>query len=200
MAVPEYQTTHPRTRIQWRNWLKKNHASAKGIWMIYFKKETGHSRVFYDEAVEEALCFGWIDSLPRKLDMARAMLKFTPRKKGSTWSAINKTRVEKLIEAGLMQPAGLKKIEEARIDGSWESLNTSNFHTDTKTLPADLQKAFIRQKKALENFMGFATSHRRRFLFWIDSAKRPETRRARIRQTILMSKAGKKPGISGFVL
>lgn len=200
MAAPEYKTTHPKTRRQWRQWLEKNHASSPGIWLIYYKKSSGKARVTYNDAVEEALCFGWIDSLPRKLDDKKAMLKFTPRKPKSIWSKLNKERVEKLISQRLMTVAGLAKTEQAKKDGSWDALNTSNFHADSNTLPGDLQKALIKNKEAFSNFNSFPTGYRLRFLFWIDSARRPETRKARIRQTVLMAAAGKKPGIKGFKL
>lgn len=200
MPAPEYKTTHPKTRTQWRRWLERNHASSPGIWMIYYKQQSGKRNFSYSDAVEEALCFGWIDSLPRKLDEERAMLKFTPRKPKSVWSQLNKTRVEQLIKAGLMTASGLGKIEQAKKNGSWNTLNTSNFHTDSNSLPDDLQKAFAKSKKALANFNNFSASYRRQFLFWIDSAKRPETRTGRIRQTVLMSAANKKPGLQGFKL
>jgi uncharacterized protein YdeI (YjbR/CyaY-like superfamily) len=200
VATPDYKTVHPKTRKQWRQWLEKNYITSPGIWMIYYKKQSGKSRVRYDEAVEEALCFGWIDSLPRKLDHERAMLKFTPRKPGSVWSDLNKTRVDKLITQKIMTAAALAKIKQAKKDGSWNTLNASNFHTDNNSVPDDLQKALSKNKKAFENFNAFAASHRRRFLFWIDSAKRPETRNARIKQTVLMASANKKPGLQGFKL
>ena len=100
MAMPDYRSTHPKTREAWRQWLQKNHASSPGIWLIYYKTDSGKRKLSYAEAVEEALCFGWIDSLPRKLDEQRAMLKFTPRKPKSAWSQLNKTRIKRLIEEG----------------------------------------------------------------------------------------------------
>lgn len=206
MPSPEYKTTHPRTRKVWRQWLEKNHTSSPGIWMIYYKKETGKRRFGYDEAVEEALCFGWIDSLPRKLDAERSMLKFTPRKPKSVWSRLNKTRIEKLVKNGLMTPAGMAKIEQAKKDGSWDTLTPSDTHTDGNSMPADLLKAFSKNlpggqgKKALENFKAFSPSYRKQFLSWIDSAKRPETKAQRICQTVLMAAANKKPGPQGFKL
>ncbi len=198
--MPEYKTVHPKTRKAWRQWLEKNHLSSPGIWLIYYKKGTGKPQVSYDESVEEALCFGWIDSLPRKLDMERAMLKFTPRKHKSVWSDMNKERVKRLIENKLMTRAGLDKIEQAKKDGSWNTLNSTNYQADTNELPADLQKALSINNKALENFLSFTKGYRRQFLFWIDSAKRTETRSARIQQTVLMAAANKKPGPSGFKL
>lgn len=198
--MPEYKTVHPKTRKAWRQWLEKNHLSSPGIWLIYYKKGTGKSRVSYDESVEEALCFGWIDSLPRKLDIERAMLKFTPRKPKSVWSDLNKVRVKRLVENKLMTRAGLDKIEQAKKNGSWDILNSTNYQADTNALPVDLQKALSVNNKALENFLSFTKGYRRQFLFWIDSAKRTETRSARIQQTVLMAAANKKPGPSGFKL
>jgi uncharacterized protein YdeI (YjbR/CyaY-like superfamily) len=200
VATAEYKTYHPKTRKQWRQWLEKNHISSPGIWMIYYKKESGKPRVSYDDAMEEALCFGWIDSLPRKLDKEMAMLKFTARKARSVWSDLNKARVEKLITQKLMTAAGLAKIELAKKDGSWNLLNATNYHTENNSLPDDLQKVLSKNKKAFENFNAFPIGYRRRFLFWIDSAKRPGTRKIRIKQTVLMAAANKKPGIAGFKL
>lgn len=197
MPSVEYKTFHPKTRSQWRKWLEKNHSYSPGIWMIYYKKETGKRTFSYDEAVEEALCFGWIDSLPRKLDAKRAMLKFTPRKPKSIWSKLNKERVEKLIKNKLMTEAGLSIIEQAKNSGSWNVLDISDFHIDNKSLPPDLEKAFYKNKKALKNFNAFPAGYRKRFLFWIDNARRPETRTERIKQTLFMAKANKKPGGTG---
>jgi uncharacterized protein YdeI (YjbR/CyaY-like superfamily) len=198
--MPEYKQFHPKSREAWRDWLQKNHALSDGIWFVYYKKESGKPRVNYDEAVEEALCFGWIDSLPRKLDEQRSMLKFTPRKPKSVWSELNKTRIEKLIAEKRMMPPGLEKIEQAKKDGSWHTLSASDEQAKKNTLPADLEKALQKNKKALENFPAFSLSCRKQFLSWIDSAKKTETRNARIQQTVLMAAANKKPGPSGFKL
>jgi uncharacterized protein YdeI (YjbR/CyaY-like superfamily) len=200
MFSPDYKTFHPMTRKAWREWLQENHASSPGIWMIYYKKQSGKRKLEYGEAVEEALCFGWIDSLPRKLDEQRAMLKFTPRKPKSAWSRLNKTRITKLIRAGLMTVAGLGKIEQAKKDGSWDKLTSSDSHIDSNSIPVELRKALSKRKKALENFNSFPPGYRKRFLFWIDSAKQPGTRKARIQQTVRMVLANKKPGSKGFKL
>ncbi|MBL7748995.1 MAG: YdeI/OmpD-associated family protein [Chitinophagaceae bacterium] len=200
MATPDYQTTHPKNRQQWRAWLTKNHTSSPGVWLVYYKKESGKPRMSYDESVEEALCFGWIDSLPRKLDAERSMLKFTPRKPKSVWSQLNKTRVDKLIQQGLMMPAGLASIERAKQNGSWETLTASDTDAANNKVPADLEKLLARNKKAKTNFSNFSMSIRKQFLSWIDSAKRPETRAARLQQTVLMAAANTKPGPKGFKL
>lgn len=196
----DYPDFHPLTRKEWRQWLQKNHTTSAGVWLIYYKKETGKRHFSYDEAVEEALCFGWIDSQPRKMDDGKAALKFTPRKPKSVWSKLNKSRIEKLIQQKLMTAAGLAVIEKAQQDGSWNTLSASDAQADNNILPEDLQKALAKNKKALANFTAFPVSYRRQFLFWIDSAKRPETRFARIKQTVLMAGANKKPGLQGFKL
>jgi uncharacterized protein YdeI (YjbR/CyaY-like superfamily) len=200
MPAPDYKRFHPKTRKQWRQWLEKNHAASPGIWMVYYKKESGKPRVSYAETVEEALCFGWIDSLPRKLDAERTMLRFTPRKPKSVWSRLNKTRIEKLIKEKLMMPRGLACIERAKQNGSWDTLTASDTAAEKNELPADLDKILSKNKKAKENFINFPMSIWRQFLSWIDSAKRPETKKARLQQTLLMAKANKKPGLKGFKL
>ena len=196
----DYKTTHPKTRSDWRKWLEKNHSTSPGVWMIYYKKETGKRKFDMAEAVEEALCFGWIDSVAQKLDDERTMQKFTPRKPKSVWSKINKQRIEKLIEQNLITPAGLATIEIAKMNGSWNILDASDLHADNNTMPDDLKKALSKNKKALANFLAFSPSYRKRFLFWIDSAKTPGTKAARIKQTLLMAAANKKPGLKGFKL
>lgn len=195
-----FKQFHPKTREAWRKWLAKYHAKEPGVWMVYYKKHTGKPRVEMNEAVEEALCFGWIDSIQLVVDDERTQLKFTPRKPKSVWSDINKKRVEKLIQSGLMTAAGMEKIEIAKKNGSWDSLTASDQHSNNNTLPPDLQKALSKNKKAMANFMAFALTYRRNFLSWIDAAKREETRKARIRQTVLMAAANKKPDAKGFKL
>lgn len=196
----DYKTIHPKTRGQWRKWLERNHSTSPGIWLTYYRKETGKRKFSTADAVEEALCFGWIDSLSRKLDEERTLLKFTPRKPKGVWSKLNKQRIEKLIDQKLMTAAGLRKIEEARENGSWNSLDSSDFHTENNSLPDDLRKALGKNKRAMKNFLAFPPSYRKRFLFWIDSARTPLTKAARIQQTLLMAAANKKPGVTGFKL
>lgn len=198
MPATEYKSFHPRTRKAWREWLEKNHLKSQGIWMVFYIAASGKSRVPYADAVEEALCFGWIDSLPRKLDAERSMLKFTPRKPKSVWSQLNKQRVAALIRAGQMMPAGLTAIQRAKENGSWETLTVSDQQAATKTIPKDLAVMFENNPKANTNFQAFSTSIRKQFLSWIDSAKRPETRKARLEQTMRMAEANTKPGAQGF--
>ena len=171
---------HPQTRVEWRDWLEQNHTRQKGIWLVSYKKSTGKPRFEYEEAVEEALCFGWIDSKPNKLDDERSMLWFSPRKGKTGWSKINKDRVERLIAEGRMTPAGLQKIEAARLDGSWFALDT----IDALELPADLAKSLQADLVALAYFEAFPRSAKRAILEWISNAKQAQTRSKRINETV----------------
>lgn len=198
MAVTVYKSVHPRDRKAWRKWLEKEHHRSNGIWLVYYKKHTGLRELSYEEAVEEALCFGWIDSLPGKLDENRSRLKFTPRKPKSVWSALNKNRVDQLIRLGMMKPAGLAAIEIAKTNGSWDTLSASDEAARLNQVPPDLALLFRRNKKAALNFYAFSQSIRKQFLSWIFSAKRPETRQKRIEQTVRMAETNIKPGAAGF--
>ena len=144
MPAAELKTFHAKDRKAWRSWLEKNHCKSPGIWLIYDKKSAGKKRLAYADAVEEALCFGWIDSTLRSLDDERYMQRFTPRKAKSGWSGLNKRRIEKMIAEGLMTKTGLEKIEQAKKDGSWGSLD----HIDAIQLPEDFEKALSKNKKA----------------------------------------------------
>ena len=175
-----YKTTHPKTRSDWRKWLEKNHSTSPGVWMIYYKKETGKRKFNMADAVEEALCFGWIDSIAQKLDDERTMQKFTPRKSKSIWSKINKGYVEDLIAANLMHESGLKKIETAKKNGFWESLDA----VENLEIPEDLQLAFAQNPVAFSNYENFSKSYKKNYLYWVNQAKRQETRQARISQVI----------------
>jgi uncharacterized protein YdeI (YjbR/CyaY-like superfamily) len=180
---PQIATYYAKDRHEWRAWLEQNHASAPGIWLIYYKKESGKPRVAYDEAVEEALCFGWIDSRPNAIDDESYMQLFSPRKAKSPWSKLNKQRVEKLIAQGLMTPAGLAKIEAAQQDGAWNSWDS----VEELTIPDDLRQALAADKTAEKHFMAFPPSSKKNILWWIESAKRPETRQKRIEETVRLA-------------
>lgn len=167
------------TRAQWRRWLSKHHKRAEGVWLITFKKRSGGPHVEYGACVEEALCFGWIDSLPRKLDEQRSMLWFAPRKPGTGWSRLNKERVERLLELGALAPAGRAKIRAAQSDGSWGKLDA----VERLELPEDLRAALRALPQAAANFEAFPPSAKRGILEWIGAAKRAPTRAARIAET-----------------
>lgn len=179
MTSPPLNSVHPESRTAWRAWLEQNHARAEGVWLISFKIASGKPRFEYDEAVEEALCFGWIDSKPNKLDDERSMLWFAPRKPGTGWSKPNKERVERMIAAGLMAPAGLAKIEAARQDGSWNALDA----IEALETPPDLDEALSAYPAARGYFEAFPRSVKRGILEWIASAKTPATRSKRIAET-----------------
>ncbi len=183
MATPPPDSFHPKTRAEWREWLENNHARTTGLWIISYKKATGKPRVEYDEAVEEALCFGWVDSKTNALDEERSMLWFAPRKPGTGWSKPNKERVERLLAAGLMRPAGLVKIEAAKKDGSWSKLDG----VEALEIPEDLGKALDEHPPAREHFEAFPRSVKRAILEWILNAKKPETRFKRIQETATLA-------------
>jgi uncharacterized protein YdeI (YjbR/CyaY-like superfamily) len=180
MSTPPPNSIHPKSRAEWRKWLEHNHTRREGVWLISYKKATGKPRFDYDESVEEALCFGWIDSKPGKLDDERSMLWFAPRKAGTGWSRLNKERVGKLIKAGLMAPAGLAKVEAAKKDGSWNALDAA----ESLEIPPDLAQAFSKNKRAKEYFDAFPRSVKKGILEWIGSARKPETRAKRIEETV----------------
>jgi uncharacterized protein YdeI (YjbR/CyaY-like superfamily) len=171
------------SRKAWRAWLKSNHAKSGAVWAVTFKKPDPRY-VSAQDVNEEALCFGWIDSLPRKLDDKRSMLLVAPRKPKSAWSKINKDRVERLIAEGQMMPAGQKAIDEAKASRTWDKLNS----VEALELPPDLMKAFASSKTALKNFEAFPRSVKRGILEWIIQARKPETRAARISETVAKAK------------
>jgi uncharacterized protein YdeI (YjbR/CyaY-like superfamily) len=168
MPDPPENSVHPKTRKAWRAWLEQNHARREGVWLINYKKETGKPRLEYEEAVEEALCYGWIDSKPGKLDEERSMLWFAPRKAKSGWSRINKERIERLIQDGLMQPAGLARIEAAKQDSSWSALDA----IELLEFPSDFEIALRANPAAREYFEAFPRSVKRGILEWIINAKK----------------------------
>ena len=167
------------TRSDLRSWLLNNYQQIYGIWLITYKKKSQHY-LPYSDIVQECLCFGWIDSLPRKLDETRTMLYISPRKKGSNWSKVNKKYVAKLQQAGLIHEAGLQKIEQAKEDESWSFLDD----VEALILPEDLKSAFSNNKTALENWAAFPPSLKRGILEWIKNAKKPKTRVKRIKNTV----------------
>lgn len=166
------------SRAAWRAWLCKHHTQRESIWLVTYKKHTGRRHVPSSVIAEEALCFGWIDSLPRKLDDDRTMLRISPRQPGSIWSKINKQRVARLIKAGLMTPAGQAVIDRAKQDGSW----TIYDDCEQLVIPADLAAALAAAPPAADNFTAFSPSVKKALLWWIKSAKRAPTRQKRIEE------------------
>lgn len=168
-----------KSQRELRQWLKANHKQKNSVWLITYKKIVLENYIEYSKVVDELLCFGWIDSLPRKLDENRKMLRISPRKPKSAWSKINRNKVKALIKSGQMTKAGLMVIEEAKKNGSWHLLKS----TDNHVIPEDLNKAFKKLSSSLKNFNQFPPSARKAILEWIAQAKTPETRNRRIVQT-----------------
>jgi uncharacterized protein YdeI (YjbR/CyaY-like superfamily) len=179
MTTLPHNATHPETRAAWRQWLETHHTRTEGVWLVSYKKATGKPRVEYEESVEEAICFGWIDSKANKLDAERSMLWFAPRKAGTGWSRPNKERVARLLAAGRIHPAGLAKIEQAKADGSWHLLDA----VEELEIPPDLRAALAAYPEAAACFEAFPRSVKRGILEWILVAKKPETRARRIEET-----------------
>jgi uncharacterized protein YdeI (YjbR/CyaY-like superfamily) len=178
-------------RDKWRAWLEANHTTAKEIWLIIYKKHTGKPGISLEEAVEEALCFGWIDGVLRPIDDEKYALRYSPRKKGSIWSEVNKRRVRKLIKQGRMTEAGLAKIREAKTNGEWHA---ATHREDTTNIPADLKKALKTNQQTWRNFESLAPSQKKMFLYWITSAKTDKTRQRRIQETVRLVAENKKLG------
>lgn len=178
-----------RNREEWRSWLKANGNKESFVWLILFKKKYRKKGLTLEDAVEEAICFGWIDGKLKRVDTERFSLRFSPRKKKSVWSKINKERAERLIKSRRMTEVGLVKIEEAKRNGIWERVYTNR---TKEPLPFDLKKALMKEKKAWINFQGFANTYRNMYIGWINSAKTTETRIKRIRKVVEQSLLNKK--------
>ncbi len=188
--IPQY---YPETRQQWRKWLAENYASSDGVWLVYYKKDSGKPTVTYDEAVEEALCFGWIDSVPNKLDDERFKQLFSPRNIKSPWSKLNKERVARLLENGSITAAGLAKIEVAKENGYWTIYDP----VEALEIPDDLQQALMANPLANEYFTAFAPTYKKGILWWVISAKRPKTRQKRVAKTVAMAEQNLKANFDG---
>ena len=180
------------SRQEWRNWLQLNHQESDGIWLIYFKKHTKRESLSYNDAVEEALCFGWIDSVVKSIDNETYKQKYTPRRKNSIWSNVNKARVEKMINEGKMTNFGLAKVEEAKKNGEWEKAYGTRVKPE---LPEDLKAELQNNELAWQNFNKFAASYQTNYIYWLNAAKRPETREKRLKQIVNLASENRKPGI-----
>jgi len=189
------KTLDVRTRAAWRRWLAKNHAKQNEIWLVFHKKHTGVNCVPYEDSVEEALCFGWVDSLIKQLDADRYARKYTPRKATSVWSQSNKTRAEKMIRAGLMTDVGLALITAAKASGEWNQTRVRPTFAANE-MPTELRAALAKNAKATKNFRGLLPSHQRNYLLWITTAKKAETRQRRAQQAAEMLQRGERLTIS----
>lgn len=187
------KTCAATNRDQWRAWLEKHHKTETEVWLIYYKRHTGKPRVAYSDAVEEALCFGWIDSVIQKMDNEKYVQKFTPRKAGSKWSALNKRRVAKLIKEGRMTDAGLAKLDYSGTRDDYG--RTPRRRIEQLKIPTYLKQAFIVNPEAWQNFKKLAPSYRRNYILWISAAKKEETRRNRISEAVILLTQNKKLGM-----
>ncbi len=177
-------------RKEWRMWLEENHSSKKEIWVIIHKKKSGKKGLKYQEAVEEAICLGWIDSKMQSIDANRFRLRFSPRRKTSIWSKNNKETAEKMIQAGKMTQAGFRTINEAKRNGKWDSAYSSKV---SSTIPSDLAKALKENELAWKNFKKFSNSTKFQYIYWVESAKRDDTRRKRIIDVVKRAAQNIKP-------
>lgn len=189
-GIPAFYATD---RAAWRRWLEENHQSEKSVWLIIYKKESGIRSVYYPEAVDEALCFGWIDSKANKRDEVSYYQYFAQRTPKSNWSRVNKEKVARLLEQGLMTKAGLRMIELAKEKGTWTALDD----VENLRLPDDLQARFDGNELAFRHWSQFSRSVKRGILEWILNAKRPETRQKRLEETVRLAAENRRANFPG---
>jgi len=187
MPSSEIETLDLRTRREWRRWLKKHHDRKSVIWLVFHKVHTGVECLSYDDAVEEALCFGWIDSIVRRLDDDRYARKFTPRKADSVWSPSNRQRYADLEARGLLTEPGLRRPPTDQTDDRPRPVVTG--------VPSYVEETLRKNRRAWKYFQELAPSHRRMYVGWIDSAKRDETKQKRLREALELLAEGKKLGL-----
>ena len=181
-----------KSREEWRKWLEENHSIEQGIWLIYYKKISGKPRVSYNDAVEEALCFGWIDGKIKRVNDDYYMQWFTPRRKGSRWSRLNISRVQRLVSDGLMKPEGLSAYQEALKNPELTYYVRSE---SVISIPDDLMTALEANTEALHNFMNSPPGSRKLYLLWLNDAKREETRKGRITKIVERSAKNIRAGM-----
>jgi uncharacterized protein YdeI (YjbR/CyaY-like superfamily) len=180
-------TLHITTREDWRRWLKAHHRSEDGVWLVYYKRHTGKPRIEYEDALDEALCFGWIDAMVRRIDDERYAQKWTPRRPGTTWSQVNLTKARRLIRQRRMTKAGREALGSALEAGP-----TSRTPSGDLSVPRDLERALRAHATARRFFDGLAPSYRRRYLGWLNDAKTDVTRRKRIAELVDLCARGVK--------
>jgi uncharacterized protein YdeI (YjbR/CyaY-like superfamily) len=178
-----------RSQAAWEKWLAEHHSDDAGVWLKFAKKGTGVATVTYAEALEIALCYGWIDAQVKRFDETYYLQRFTPRRARSKWSKINRDSATRLIEAGMMKPPGMREVERAKADGRWDAAYDS---PRTASVPEDFEKALRRNKKARDFFATLSAANRYAILWRIQDAKRPETRARRITQFVEMLARGEK--------
>ena len=181
-----------KSREEWRRWLSQNYAIENEIWLIFYKKATGQPTISYGAAVEEALCFGWIDSIIKKIDDTKYARKFTPRKDESKWSELNKKRASRMIKEGRMTEAGFSKIQIAKQNKRWAQHVRPKMDFD---IPPEFANALNKNHRAKENFEKLAPTYRKQYVGWINIAKKPETKKKRIAESIALLQKGEKLGL-----
>lgn len=189
MSEKEIETITPSNLEEWRIWLQDNHVSKSSVWLIYYRKDTNKPTITWSEAVDVALCFGWIDSTKKTIDKEKYKQLFTPRKVKSNWSKINKEKVEKLIEDGLMTEAGYKSIAIAKENGSWTILD----EVEALVVPSDLEEALQKHPEAEAYFFSLSKSAKKILLYWLMSAKTDKTRQKRMTEIVENAKEKQKP-------
>lgn len=188
MTEKEVKSFYPANRQQWRAWLEENHDKEKSVWLIFYKNKSNTPTITWSDAVDEALCFGWIDSIAKPLDEEKFKRFFSKRKVNSVWSAINKEKVRKLAEDNLLTKKGLESIEIAKKNGSWTILD----HIEALIIPDDLEEEFKKMSNAKTNFINLSKSVKKSILQWLVQAKRPETRQKRIIEIVELADQNKK--------
>ncbi len=185
----EIEIFYPQNRKEWREWLQCNHENKECVWLIYYKKKSNILTITYSEAVDEALCFGWIDSKSKPVDENKYMQFFSKRKEKSVWSRVNKEKIERLTKEGLMEKKGFEIVEKAKQNGSWTILDEA----EALIIPADLEQEFEKRPNAKLYFLSLSRSDKRNILQWLVLAKRNETRVKRIIEIVTLADIKKKP-------
>lgn len=189
MGKKEIETYCPQSAMDWRSWLEKNHESKDSIWLIYYKASTKIPSLSWSEAVDQALCFGWIDSTKKTIDEERYMQYFSKRKPSSTWSKVNKDKVVELIDTKRMGKAGFRSIEIAKENGNWSLMDD----VEKLIVPEDLESALNSSPNAMAFFQDQSKSIKKMLLHWVVVAKRNETRQKRITEIVQCAAEGKRP-------
>ncbi len=186
------ETIYFKTSDEWRSWLKINYNKEREVWLVFYKKESGKPSIEYEAAVEEALCFGWIDSIIKKIDESKYARKFSRRNTRSKWSELNKMRVEKLLKSNRITPAGKLLVDAAKKGGQWYKAGKANISI---LMPDEFKDSLNKNKKAKEFFEQLANSSKKQFIIWINTAKRNETKETRIKESIHLLAKGEKLGL-----
>lgn len=183
------KTLYVTKRDEWRAWLQKNYATENEVWLLFYKRHTKKPSIPYSEAVEEALCFGWIDSIVKRIDSQKYVRKFTPRKDESKWSRLNKKRMKKMIKEGKMTEAGLAKIDETTLNENEES------ERKELVIPPEIEKQMKANKKVWENYKNLVPGYKRQYMGWVMDAKREETRKRRLGELMKVLEKNEKLGM-----